>query len=231
MPAAPKLVIFDCDGVLVDSETISVGVLAEFVRASGTAISEGDAYRLFLGRSVDAVRAALVSDFGLRLAPAHFDAIRTETYRRFRAALKPMPGVAEALARLPARRCVASSSSPDRVRLALSLTGLLEMLQPHIYSASMVARGKPAPDLFLHAAKEMGVRQEDCVVVEDSPAGIDAAKRAGMRVFAFTGGSHADAAGLADALEALRPDAMFADMSLLPGMLVAPRVPKGGRAV
>ena len=107
-----------------------------------------------------------------------------------------MPGIVEALSRLKVRRCVASSSSLERIRLSLSLTGLLEMLNPHIYSASMVARGKPAPDLFLHAARSMGVRPEDCVVVEDSPAGIDAAKRAGMRVFAFTGGSHAAHAGL-----------------------------------
>ena len=127
-----------------------------------------------------------------------------------------MPGVVEALSRLRIARCVASSSSPERIRLSLSLTGLLEMLEPHIYSASMVARGKPAPDLFLHAAKTMGVRPEDCVVVEDSPAGIDAARRAGMRVFAFTGGSHAEHAALAAELETLQPDLMFSDMRLLP---------------
>jgi beta-phosphoglucomutase-like phosphatase (HAD superfamily) len=141
-----------------------------------------------------------------------------------------MPGVGEALARLPVPRCVASSSSPERIRLSLSLTGLLEMLHPHIYSASMVARGKPAPDLFLHAAEKMGVRREDCVVVEDSPAGIDAARRAGMRVFAFTGGSHAAAAGLADALEGLRPDAIFSDMRLLPDLVAGRSLRTGGRA-
>ena len=87
----------------------------------------------------------------------------------------------------------------------------------------MVARGKPAPDLFLHAAEEMGVRPEDCVVVEDSPAGIDAAKRAGMRVFAFTGGSHASHAGLERELEALRPDLVFSDMRRLPDLLAEGR--------
>ncbi len=104
-----------------------------------------------------------------------------------------MPGIVEALSRLNVAALRRVVEQPERIRLSLSLTGLLEMLEPHIYSASMVARGKPAPDLFLHAAEEMGVRPEDCVVVEDSPAGIDAARRAGMRVFAFTGGSHAAA--------------------------------------
>ena len=143
-----------------------------------------------------AVEETLRSEFGLRLSEAQLDAIRDETFRRFRGELQPMPGIVEALGRLEVRRCVASSSSLERIRLSLDLTGLLEMLEPHIYSASMVTRGKPAPDLFLHAAKGMGVRPQDCIVVEDSPAGIEAARQAGMRVLAFTGGSHAGHAGL-----------------------------------
>jgi HAD superfamily hydrolase (TIGR01509 family) len=168
----------------------------------------------------------LRDEFALELSQAQLDGIRNETFRRFRERLKPMPGAAEAMSRLKVLRCVASSSSLERIRLSLSLTGLLEMLEPHIYSASMVARGKPAPDLFLHAAEEMGVRPEDCVVVEDSPAGIDAARRAGMRVFAFTGGSHDGHAGLAAELEALRPDLAFSDMRLLPDLVAK----MGGRA-
>jgi beta-phosphoglucomutase-like phosphatase (HAD superfamily) len=125
---------------------------------------------------------------------------------------------------------VASSSSPERIRLSLSLTGLLEMLNPHIYSASMVTRGKPAPDLFLHAAKGMGVRPEDCVVVEDSPVGIDAARRAGMRVFAFTGGSHAGHAALAREFETLQPDRIFSDMRRLPDLVAEPFSRVVGRA-
>ena len=221
-----ELVIFDCDGVLVDSETISVGVLLEFVRRAGVEISEDRAYRLFLGRSMAAVEEALRSEFALTLSAVQLDGIKAETFRRFRSELKPMPGAAEALARLTARRCVASSSSPERIRLSLSLTGLLEMLEPHIYSASMVTRGKPAPDLFLHAAKGMGVRPEDCVVVEDSPAGIEAARRAGMRAFAFTGGSHAGHAALTAELGRLRPDLTFSDMRLLPDLVAE----MGGRA-
>jgi HAD superfamily hydrolase (TIGR01509 family) len=226
----PKLVILDCDGVLVDSETISVGVLLDVVRKAGADIEEEQAYRLFLGRSMAAVEDALRSEFGLKLSDAQLDGIRTETFRRFRERLRPMPGALEALARLKALRCVASSSSPERIRLSLSLTGLLEKLEPHIYSASMVTRGKPAPDLFLHAAKGMGVRPEDCVVVEDSPAGIDAARRAGMRVFAFTGGSHAGHAALAAELDKLRPDRVFSDMRMLPDLVAEPFSRVGGRA-
>jgi HAD superfamily hydrolase (TIGR01509 family) len=218
-----KLVIFDCDGVLVDSETISVAVLTEIVRKAGADIGDREAYRLFLGRSMQAVDELLREAFGLALNEAQLERIRAETFRRFRRELEPMPGAIEALSRLRLLRCVASSSSLERIRLSLSLTGLLEMLNPHIYSASMVARGKPAPDLFLHAAEGMGVRPEDCVVVEDSPAGIDAAKRAGMRVFAFTGGSHASHAGLERELEALRPDLVFSDMRRLPDLLAEGR--------
>ena len=230
MPRAPKLVILDCDGVLVDSEVISVGVLTERVRQAGAEIADGDGYRLFLGRSMAAVEKLLRKDYGLALSRTELDGIRAETFRRFRAELKPMPGVAEALSRLKTGRCVASSSSPERIRLSLSLTGLLEMLEPHIYSASMVTRGKPAPDLFLHAAKAMGVRPEDCVVVEDSPAGIEAARQAGMRVLAFTGGSHAGHAGLEAKLAALRPDRVFSDMRTLPDLVAEEPSLTGRRA-
>ena len=230
MPRAPKLIIFDCDGVLVDSEVISVGVLTELVRQAGAEIADGDGYRLFLGRSMAAVEKLLRKDYAIALSGAELDSVRAETFRRFRAELKPMPGVIEALSRLKTGRCVASSSSPERIRLSLSLTGLLEMLEPHIYSASMVARGKPAPDLFLHAAEEMGVRAEDCVVVEDSPAGIDAARRAGMRAFAFTGGAHVEAAGLETALARLRPELIFSDMARLPELLGERPIRTGRRA-
>ena len=218
-PTAPKLVIFDCDGVLVDSEPISVAVLLELIGKSGGIVSEEQAYRLFLGRSMAAVREILHAEFGLTLTGPQLDGMRAEIYRRFRSELKPMPGIVEVLKRLDTRGCVASSSHPERIRLSLSLTGLLEIFEPHIYSASMVARGKPAPDLFLHAANDMGVDPMDCIVIEDSPAGIDAARAAGMRVFAFTGGSHAGNSALVEELATRRPDRIFAEMRLLPGLL------------
>jgi HAD superfamily hydrolase (TIGR01509 family) len=215
----PKLVIFDCDGVLVDSEPISIGIMIDIITAAGVTISEEQAYRLFLGRSIAAVNEILLSEFGLVVTGEHLERARAELQARFHSDLKPMPGIAETLKALDMRVCVASSSHPDRIRLSLSLTGLLEMLEPHIYSASMVARGKPAPDLFLHAARDMGVDPTDCVVIEDSPAGIDAAHAAGMRVFAFTGGSHAGNAALVAELATRSPDRIFADMRLLPDLL------------
>ena len=219
MPEPIALVIFDCDGVLVDSEPISVAVLLEVIAAAGGTVSEEQAYRLFLGRSMAAVRDILAKKFDVTLSGEELDAMRAEIARRFRGELKPISGIADVLHKIGRRCCVASSGSFERIRLSLGVTGLLEMLEPHLYSATMVARGKPAPDLFLHAARDMGVAPERCVVIEDSPAGIDAARAAGMRVFAFTGGSHAGHAALAAELATRRPDAVFSDMRLLPELL------------
>ncbi len=221
---SPRLVIFDCDGVLVDSEPISIAVLIDVIRAAGGSITEEAAYLHFLGRSMKSVSEILHAEFGFALTSIHLDEIRAELARRFERELKPVTGIREALDNLPTSRCVASSGSPERIRLSLRLTGLLELLEPHLYSASMVEKGKPAPDLFLHAAAGMGVRPEACIVIEDSPAGIMAAKAAGMRVFAFTGASHAGAAGLATALAELGPDLVFDDMRSLPRLLPEPVV-------
>ncbi|WP_183317280.1 HAD family hydrolase [Chelatococcus caeni] len=220
-PVLPELVIFDCDGVLVDSEPISIAVLREVVAGSGVILEEEIAYRRFLGRSITSVAATMEEEFGLAITDGHLADMRTLLYERFRSELRPIPGVAEAIDALTMPRCVASSSQPERIRLSLAVTGLLERLEPHIYSASMVKNGKPAPDLFLHAASAMGASPAACVVVEDSTAGIEAARRAGMRVLAFTGGSHASRCGLREAAAALRPDAIFDDMRQLPALIGA----------
>ena len=149
--------------------------------------------------------------------------IRRTLYSRLRHELKPISGIAESLRRLRGPRCVASSSQPERIRLSLEVTGLLELLQPHLYSATMVAKGKPAPDLFLFAARSMGAQPGDCVVVEDSPAGIEAARNAGMKVLAFTGGSHAAESGLQASFSGLHPDLVFNDMHRLPELLATLR--------
>ncbi|PWC37536.1 HAD family hydrolase [Azospirillum sp. TSO35-2] len=219
MGAGTQLVIFDCDGVLVDSEPISIAVLVEGIRAAGAVIDESVAYRRFLGRSLGSIGSILLEEYGLCFDAAHQEAMRARLFDRFRAALQPIPGVADTLSRLGRRRCVASSSQPDRIRLSLTVTGLLEYFDGNIYSSAMVKSGKPAPDLFLHAAQGMGADPAGCVVVEDSPAGIEAAKRAGMRVFAFVGGSHAEPAGLRRTVEALAPDLVFDDMRQLPRLL------------
>jgi HAD superfamily hydrolase (TIGR01509 family) len=213
------LVIFDCDGVLVDSEPISIAVLRGVLAKNGVAISETEAYERFLGKSMATIAQLIESDFGLVVTDAHREHIRADLFHRFEAELEPVPGIRETLEALKIRRCVASSSLPDRIRFSLRLTGLLELLEPHIYSATMVKRGKPFPDLFLHAASDMGVEPAECVVVEDSPAGVMAARSAGMRVLGFTGALHAARPGFRDKLASLAPDAIFDDMRELPAML------------
>lgn len=207
-----ELVIFDCDGVLVDSEPISVAVLVEALAAAGVEMSEEEAYERFLGRSLKSMSEILRDEHGLSVDARFLDRMRQRLYERFRAELKPIEGLAETVDRLPVACCVASSSQPERIRLSLTVTGLLARFEPHIFSATMVTHGKPAPDLFLHAAAAMGAPPERCVVVEDSPAGIEAAKAAGMRVVAFAGGSHARNDRHRATLRALAPDALFDDM-------------------
>src|SRR5690606_13902641 len=152
------LLIFDCDGVLVDSEPISISVLREVIAGEGHAIDEAEAYRLFLGRSMTTIRETLVARFGLAFTDVHLAEIRRQLFERFRAELKAIGGIREAILALPNPRCVASSSKPERIRFSLGLVGLLDLLEPNIYSATMVERGKPAPDLFLYAAASMGAR-------------------------------------------------------------------------
>lgn len=214
-----SLVIFDCDGVLVDSEPISIAVLREVIAGAGHEIDEAEAYRLFLGRSMTTISATVAERLGLCFTPEHLEAIRSQLFARFRAELRAIAGIRDALLTIPNQRCVASSSRPERIRLSLEVAGLLDLLEPAIYSATMVKRGKPAPDLFLHAAREMAVEPSACIVVEDSPAGIEAAKAAGMRVFAFAGGSHAGPGALREAFAALEPDLVFDDMRQLPFLI------------
>lgn len=221
--STPELIIFDCDGVLVDSEPISIGVLLEYVAGMGVAISEETAYDKFLGKSMATITGLLRTEFGLGITDDDLDQIRAAVYARFERELQPIPGIRDAILTLGGAHCVASSSQPERIRLSLRVTGLLELFEPHIYSSTMVTKGKPAPDLFLHAAKEMGVVPSGCVVIEDSAAGVEAAKRAGMQVLAFAGGSHAATPGLRAAIAELQPDAVFHDMSLLPDLLAGRR--------
>lgn len=215
----PELVIFDCDGVLVDSEALSVSALLGMISLAGGTVGEDVAYEHFLGKSMKSVREILGRDFGLDVTDGHLTAMRVELMRKFREELKPIQGVKDMLPRLGVPYCVASSGTLDRIRYALDVTGLLESMEPHLFSAAMVAHGKPAPDLFLHAAMKMGAAPRNCLVVEDSPAGIAAARAAGMRVFAFTGGSHAGNPALKARLASSEPDFIFADMLQLPDLV------------
>ncbi|MDV7270039.1 HAD family hydrolase [Thioclava sp. A2] len=217
----PGLVIFDCDGVLVDSEPLSLAVLREVVSEAGCTLPEDWAWDRLLGRSISTVIAAIHDDFGFELGEAHLAQIRARLLARFRAELGAIPGVAEVISTLPAPVCVASSSQPERIACSLKVTGLEALFGRHVFSATMVENGKPAPDLFLLAAQEMGVAPEDCVVIEDSIAGIQAAKAAGMRVIGFTGGSHAIPARLPEKVRAERPDAILLAMRDLPATIDA----------
>jgi HAD superfamily hydrolase (TIGR01509 family) len=215
----PELVIFDCDGVLVDSEALSVSALLGMIELAGGTVSEDAAYEHFLGKSMKSVREILGQEFGLEINDRHLTAMRVDLMRKFREELEPIPGVKEVLPKLGLPCCVASSGTLERIRYALDVTGLLPLLEPHLFSASMVKRGKPAPDLFLHAAASMRADPRDCLVVEDSPAGVAAARAAGMRVFAFTGGSHASNPALKARLASTEPDFIFADMLQLPDLI------------
>ncbi|RWB87475.1 HAD-IA family hydrolase [Mesorhizobium sp.] len=215
----PELVIFDCDGVLVDSEALSVSALLGMIELAGGTVGEDAAYEHFLGKSMKSVREILGQEFGLEISDQHLTAMRVDLMRKFREELKPIPGIKEVLPKLGLPCCVASSGTLERIRYALDVTGLLPLLEPHIFSATMVKRGKPAPDLFLHAAASMRAHPRNCLVVEDSPAGVAAARAAGMRVLAFTGGSHAGNPGLKARLASTEPDSIFADMLQLPDLI------------
>ena len=184
------VVIFDCDGVLVDSEYLVIEIESDMLAELGAQISPADIARHFTGLSDAAMNAALASDWGVTL-PETFDAERTKrATEAFEQSLTPVPGIADVLAWLSLPRCVASSSAPERISSSLSLTGLAGYFGDHLYSAAMVEHGKPAPDLFLFAANKLHAPPERCIVIEDSPHGVEAGRAAGMHVIGFTAGRH-----------------------------------------
>jgi FGGY-family pentulose kinase/HAD superfamily hydrolase (TIGR01509 family) len=229
MPQPIGLVIFDCDGVLVDSEPLAMRVLLQAIAAQGVAIAPRDAFRDYLGRSLASISQSLKDSHGMPLGETALESMRHDLYALYRKELQPAPWIGHALDRLRVPFCVASSSGVERIRLSLELTGLLPRFDPHIFSAAMVERGKPAPDLFLHAAHQMGVPPEHCLVIEDSPAGIRAARAAGMQVFAYLGGTHIRQAGLAPEIAGLLPDARLDDMRALPGLIAIRQARAAGR--
>lgn len=217
--SARRLVIFDCDGVLVDSEPIALSVLGETLESCGLRFGQEELSARFLGRSLRSVMQLVSAEYGLRLGPDFAARLRKRLFDRFDRELKPMDGIAGVLDGLEGRGidyCVASSSQVDRIEHSLSVTGLLERFAGRIFSAAMVANGKPAPDLFLFAAEQRGKAAQNCVVVEDSPAGIEAANAAGMLVFAFTGGGHATGRSYLSAIANSKTDARF---DLMPELL------------
>ena len=190
-----KAILWDCDGVLVDSELIACRCAAEWVTSLGYPITPEAYVERFMGKNYSQGLKEISAEIGRDLMPTlgngSFDAFQQRQRDLFNAQLKPVTGIAEVLSSLAFMpMAVASGSDPARLEHTLSLTGLIDYLAPHIYSADMVENGKPAPDIFLFAAEKLGVAPEDCLVVEDGFHGIRAAQAAGMDVVAFTGGSH-----------------------------------------
>lgn len=185
----PDLIIFDCDGVLIDSEVLSCRCLSEVLAGYGIDLGLGQALDLFLGRSVTAVREHY--EVLGRLIPEQFSAeLKAGVHAAFLSGLCPIEGVSSVLEGLQIPHCVASSSDVDRVSFSLSLTGLAQHFDTRLYTAQMVERGKPAPDLFLYAAERMHADPRRTLVIEDSVSGVRAAKAAGMTAWGFVGGSH-----------------------------------------
>jgi HAD superfamily hydrolase (TIGR01509 family) len=183
------LIIFDCDGTLVDSEEISTEVLADSLSESGLATTTAEAGREYQGLLLTEIDARAQAKLGRPLPGGWLERFEHERAERFRRELRPVAGAAETLRAIKAAGiavCVASQGKLEKTRLTLELTGLRELFaEQQLFSAWSVARGKPHPDLFLHAADMMGVEPNDCVVVEDSTSGIEAARAARMHVVGY----------------------------------------------
>jgi len=186
----PKLIIFDCDGVLVDSEPIANRVLAEYLSEHGLPTTWQQSITRFVGLSLSSIRTEVLHSDGVVL-PDDFESTLMERDRQaFEVDLKAIDGIMEVLDALTIPFCVASSGTHRKIRSSLSLAGLNTYFGEHVFSSEDVSLGKPAPDLFLHAARNMMIEPTHTVVVEDSLAGVKAGARAGMRVFGFLGGGH-----------------------------------------
>lgn len=185
MLANIDLIIFDCDGVLVDSEPISNRIWVECLRELGWPHDLETSHRKFVGRRMDDCIRIVEAELGIDTPPTLLPDFRRRSFEAFRRELQPIPGVTDVLRELTVRnvrRCVASSGPHEKIRLNLSLTGLAEYFGDDIFSGDDVSRGKPHPDLFLHAAMRMAVEPARCLVVEDSQPGVQAGLAAGMRV-------------------------------------------------
>jgi HAD superfamily hydrolase (TIGR01509 family) len=208
------LVILDCDGVLVDSERLTVPIQARVLGLMGWPLTEHEVIERFVGRS----QAHLTEELGKRLGralPVDWEAPYHDLYRRSWDEMEAVPGIADALKRMTCPTCVASSGSHAKMRITLARVGLYDRFEGRIFSGSEVENGKPAPDLFLHAARAMGVAPGRCAVVEDSVWGVQAALAAGMAAYAYAG-------GVTSAQELSLPGVVvFDDMADLPRLLAA----------
>jgi HAD superfamily hydrolase (TIGR01509 family) len=216
-PAPPALVIFDCDGVLVDSERLAVEIDVRAIGALGWTITREEVIERHVGRSTADVIADIEAHIG-RSIPQGWDVEWDEEYRRvFDEELEAVPGVQEAVRVLDAQglaTCVASSGSHRKMRRTLGRTGLWDHFEGRVFSVSQVERGKPAPDLFLYAAQQLGIAPGRCVVVEDSRFGVAGAKAADMVAIGYAG-------GITPAVHLEAADTVITDMADLPAAVAA----------
>jgi HAD superfamily hydrolase (TIGR01509 family) len=207
------LVIFDCDGVLVDSERLAIKVDVKVLGRLGWEITEAEVIDRFVGVSDAHFKQAIEARIGRKLPDDWEDEVQPLYRAAFAQQLTAVDGVVDALDQITIQNCVASSGTHEKMRYTLGLTGLYDRFDGRIFSATEVPHGKPAPDLFLYAAERMGVHPADCVVVEDSAMGVAAARAAGMRVFAYGG-------GVTPAHKLVGPHTtVFMDMRQLPALL------------
>jgi HAD superfamily hydrolase (TIGR01509 family) len=209
------LLIFDCDGVLVDSELIANAALAELMSTLGHPMTTEQSVATFAGRRLPEMLALAETLLGAPFSVDLGEEAGRALLARFRRELKPVAGVREAIKALPWPRCVASSSTRERLTLSLDVTGLAPLFGDRVFSGDEVEHGKPAPDLFLYAARALGMAPADCIVIEDSSLGIRAAHAADMKAIGFAGASHATAA-LAEQLEQAGADIVIRAMAELP---------------
>jgi len=212
------LVIFDCDGVLVDSEVISCRAHAEVLTRHGYPITSDQVLARFLGVSDREARLMIENEISRKLPDDFESQVKQATLQFYAGDLRAISYVGEAIAAIGLPKCVASSGTPEKIRHGLECAGLFDLLAPHIFSASQVKRGKPAPDLFLFAAEQMQASPARCVVIEDSIPGIAGALAAGMAVLGFHGGSHCQP-GYRDILRAAGAALTFDDMRQLPDLI------------
>jgi HAD superfamily hydrolase (TIGR01509 family) len=212
------LVIFDCDGVLVDSEPLANASFSAALNAQGVPWSVEETMQRLMGLSLKSCIELVEAEIGRKLPDDFVEKMQVVTYDSFRnAPLKAVPGVKDAILALQQAgfdTCVASSGSVEKMRFTLGLTGLWDLFDGRVYSSSQVPRGKPFPDLFLHAAISMDVQPYECVVVEDSVPGVQAARLAGMKALAYVAAPYAHREALARA-----GGFLFDDMEELPGLV------------
>ena len=210
-----ELIVFDCDGVLIESEILGNRMEVEALNRRGCSVTLPEYIEATLGKSYEEIDRIVREQWQCTLPETFWEEVERELKEVFDRELEAVAGIHQVLEELPHPKCVASSSSYERLQHTLTLTRLWDHFHPHVFHCGCVKRGKPYPDLFLHAAKSVGVDPRCCLVVEDSEAGVLAAVAAGMRVFAFQGAKHIPYAPTINSTS-LGADAIFTEMTELP---------------